>query len=200
MYRRTPDEGLGLRGSLAADVVRRGPNPAAVVPDHHRQFTASRPNQLWVSDFTYVRPREGFVYTAFVIDVLARRIVGWKVSTAMRIAFVLDALEQAIPSARRGRAAAIWSTTATAACKTSRCTTPNASPMPASLPRWAVEGTGTDNALAQSLIGLYKTEVIGRRDRWAGAEAVESATLRAGRLVQSSAALGPLASCLQLTT
>ena len=68
-----------------------------------RQFVATRPNQLWVSDFTYVATWGGFVYVAFVIDVFARRIVGWRVSASMRTAFVLDALEQAI-YARRGDA------------------------------------------------------------------------------------------------
>ncbi len=66
-----------------------------------RQFVATRPNQLWVSDFTYVATWGGFVYVAFVIDVFARRIVGWRVSVSMRTDFVLDALEQAI-YARRG--------------------------------------------------------------------------------------------------
>ena len=62
----------------------------------HRQFTATRPNQLWVADFTYVATWQGFVYVAFVIDVFARRIVGWRVSSSLRTDFVLDALEQAI--------------------------------------------------------------------------------------------------------
>ncbi|TYQ19618.1 UNVERIFIED_ORG: integrase-like protein [Zoogloea ramigera] len=62
----------------------------------HRQFKAQRPNQLWVSDFTYVSTWQGFVYVAFVIDVFARRIVGWRVSSSMRTDFVLDALEQAL--------------------------------------------------------------------------------------------------------
>ena len=67
--------------------------PAALVD---RQFVATRPNQLWVSDFTYVATWSGFVYVAFVVDVFARRIVGWRVSASMRTDFVLDALEQAI--------------------------------------------------------------------------------------------------------
>ena len=65
-----------------------------------RQFVATRPNQLWVSDFTYVATWSGFVYVAFVIDVLARRMVGWRVSASMRTDFVLDALEQAIYARR----------------------------------------------------------------------------------------------------
>ena len=69
------------------------PRPADLVD---RQFTATRPNQLWVSDFTYVAIWAGFVYVAFVVDVFARRIVGWRVSASLRTAFVLNALEQAI--------------------------------------------------------------------------------------------------------
>jgi transposase InsO family protein len=78
-------------------VVTTRADDTAVVPDLvDREFTATRPNELWVSDFTYVSTADGFVYTAFVIDVFARRIVGWKVSHAMRTDFVLDALEQAL--------------------------------------------------------------------------------------------------------
>jgi transposase InsO family protein len=81
------------------------PDRAAARPPDlvDRQFTATGPNQLWVSDFTYVATWRGFVYTAFVIDVFARRIVGWRVSSSLRTDFVLDALEQAI-SARCGHA------------------------------------------------------------------------------------------------
>ena len=83
----------GARGSRprSADAAAAGP-PDLV----ERQFTASRPNQLWVSDFTYVATWRGFVYVAFVIDVFARRIVGWRVSSSLQTDFVLDALEQAI--------------------------------------------------------------------------------------------------------
>ena len=88
----------GLRGVMRGKVVRttagetRTPCPLDRV---NRQFKAQRPNQLWVSDFTYVSTWQGFVYVAFVIDVFARRIVGWRVSSSMRTDFVLDALEQA---------------------------------------------------------------------------------------------------------
>ena len=90
---------LGLEG------VRRGKVVRTTVPDHavpcpldrvNRQFKADRPNQLWVSDFTYVSTWQGWLYVAFVIDVFARYIVGWRVSTSMRTDFVLDALEQAL--------------------------------------------------------------------------------------------------------
>ena len=89
----------GLAGARRGKVVRTTvPNPAAPCPRDHvnRQFVAQRPNQLWVSDFTYVSTWQGFVYVAFVIDVYARFIVGWRVSRNMQTDFVLDALEQAL--------------------------------------------------------------------------------------------------------
>jgi putative transposase len=90
---------LGLRGVMRGKVVRttisdgKAPCPLDKV---NRQFRAERPNQLWVSDFTYVSTWQGWQYVAFVIDVFARRIVGWRVSSSMRTDFVLDALEQAL--------------------------------------------------------------------------------------------------------
>ncbi|SFQ27426.1 HTH-like domain-containing protein [Variovorax sp. OK605] len=90
---------LGLRGVMRGKVVKttisdsRAPCPLDRV---NRQFRAQRPNQLWVSDFTYVSTWQGWLYVAFVIDVFARRIVGWRVSSSMRTDFVLDALEQAL--------------------------------------------------------------------------------------------------------
>ena len=97
---------MGLEGAvrgrawITTTPAGNGSRPADLVD---RQFVATRPNQLWVSDFTYVATWGGFTYVAFVIDVFARRIVGWRVSTSMRTDFVLDALEQAI-YARRGDA------------------------------------------------------------------------------------------------
>jgi putative transposase len=90
---------LGLRGVIRGKVVRTTvADTAAPCPRDrvNRQFTASRPNQLWVADFTYVSTWQGWLYVAFVIDVFARRIVGWRVSRSMQTAFVLDALEQAL--------------------------------------------------------------------------------------------------------
>ena len=101
---------LGLQG------VRRGKSVRTTVPDAavpcpldrvNRQFKADRPNQLWVSDFTYVSTWQGFVYVAFVIDVYARRIVGWRVARSMRTDFVLDALEQALYARRAERDGAL---------------------------------------------------------------------------------------------
>ena len=90
---------LGLRGVVRGKVVRTtvGDAKAACPQDLvSRQFSAQRPNRLWVSDFTYVSTWQGWLYVAFVIDVFSRRIVGWRVSTSMRTDFVLDALEQAL--------------------------------------------------------------------------------------------------------
>jgi len=96
---------MGLRGAVRgrawvittrADATRDRPGDLV-----ERRFEASRPNQLWVADFTYVATWRGFVYVAFVIDVFARRIVGWRVSASLRTDFVLDALEQAVYDRRR---------------------------------------------------------------------------------------------------
>ncbi len=90
---------LGLEGARRGKVVRTtmpDKNLPCPLDRVHRQFKADRPNQLWVSDFTYVSTWQGWLYVAFVIDVFARRIVGWRVSSTMRTNFVLDALEQAL--------------------------------------------------------------------------------------------------------
>jgi putative transposase len=96
----------GLRGVIRGKVVRTTiPDTAAPCPLDlvHRQFKADRPNQLWVSDFAYVSTWQGWQYVAFVIDVFARRIVGWRVSSSMHTDFVLDALEQALWARQPGR-------------------------------------------------------------------------------------------------
>ena len=90
---------LGLQGARRGNVIRTTVSDAAAprpLDRVNRQFKADRPNQLWVSDFTYVSTWQGWQYVAFVIDVYARRIVGWRVSSSMRTDFVLDALEQAL--------------------------------------------------------------------------------------------------------
>ncbi len=161
-----------------------GGRPADLVD---RQFVATRPNQFWVSDFTYVATWSGFVYVAFVIDVFARRIVGWRVSASMRTDFVLDALEQAI-YARSGDALtglvhhSDRGTQYLSMRYTDRLADAGIAPSVGS------QGDAFDNALAESVIGLYKTEVIRRRGPWRSLEAVEFATLDVGRLVQHAAA------------
>jgi len=141
-----------------------------------RQFVATRPNQLWVSDFTYVATWQGFVYVAFVIDVFARRIVGWRASSSPRTDLALDALEQAI-YARRG------ADTAGLVHHSDRGTQYLSIRYTDRLADAGIElsvgsrGDAYDNALAESVIGLFKTEVIRRLGPWRSLEAVEFATL-----------------------
>jgi putative transposase len=141
-----------------------------------RQFTATRPNQLWIADFTYVATWHGFVYVAFVIDVFARRIVGWRVSASLATDFVLDALEQAIYD-RRGAGVeelvhhSDRGTQYLAMRYTARLAEASIAPSVGS------RGDSYDNAMAESIIGLFKTEVIQRKGPWRHLEAVEFATL-----------------------
>jgi transposase InsO family protein len=141
-----------------------------------RQFRATRPNQLWVADFTYVATWRGFVYVALVIDVFARRIVGWRVSASLATDFVLDALEQAIYE-RRGEGVANLvhhsdrGTQYLSMRYTERLTEAGIAPSVGS------RGDSYDNALAESIIGLFKTEVIQRKGPWRHLEGVEFATL-----------------------
>lgn len=170
---------MGLRG------VTRERSVKTTIPDKakpcpldlvNRQFVAERPNQLWVSDFTYVATWRGFVYVAFVIDVYARRIVGWRAASSPRTDLVLDALEQAIwarlPDAvpglihhsdRGGQYLSIRYTERLGASEIK--------------PSVGSVGDSYDNALAETIIGLYKTEVIRRHGPWRNLEQVEFATL-----------------------
>ena len=139
-----------------------------------RQFQASRPNQLWVADFTYVATWAGFVYVAFVIDVFARRIVGWRVARSMRSELVLDALEQALWSRSATKGVVHHSDRGSQYLSIRYCerlAEAKAQPSVGSV------GDSYDNALAETIIGLYKTEVIHRRGPWRHLEAVEYATL-----------------------
>jgi putative transposase len=185
---------LGLRGVVRGGraIVTTRPDATAVVPDLvDRQFSATRPNQLWVSDFTYVPTADGFVYTAFVIDVFARRIVGWKVAHAMRTDLVLDALEQAIHQRRAAGAVDLVHHSDRGVQYVSMRYTERLADAGIA-PSVGSRGDSYDNALAESVIGLYKTEVIGRRDRWRGLEAVEFATLRWVDWFNHRRLLGPI--------
>jgi transposase InsO family protein len=139
-----------------------------------RQFQAERPNQLWVADFTYVATWMGVVFVAFVIDVFARRIVGWRVASSMRTDLVLDALEQALWS-RTGTEGLVHHSDRGVQYLSIRYTE--------RLAEAGVEssvgsvGDSYDNALAETVIGLFKTEVIRRRGPWRNIDAVEYATL-----------------------
>ncbi len=145
----------------------------------NRAFTATAPNQLWVADFTYVRTWAGFCYVAFIIDVFSRMIVGWKADTSMRADLVTDTLEMAVWS--RGRAGiadlsgVIHHTDAGSQYVSFALTERLAAlGMRASI---GTVGDAYDNALAESTIGLYKTELIRRRGPWRTLDDVEIATL-----------------------
>jgi putative transposase len=165
--------------------VRRGKSVRTTVPDTkaacprdhvNRQFKADRPNQLWVADFTYVSTWQGFVYVAFVVDVFARRIVGWRVSSSMQTDFVLDALEQALYARRRERDGDLVHHSDRGSQYVSiryseRLAEAGIEPSVGST------GDSYDNALAETINGLYKAEIIHRRGPWKTREAVELATL-----------------------
>jgi len=140
----------------------------------NRQFEANRPNQLWVADFTYVATWTGFVYVAFVIDVFARRIIGWRVARSMHAELVLNALEQAIWS-RSGIEGVVHHSDRGSQYLSIRYSERLAEA--GAQPSVGSVGDSYDNALAETIIGLYKTEVIHRRGPWRNLEAVEYATL-----------------------
>lgn len=140
----------------------------------NRDFTATRPNALWVADLTYVATWSGFVYIAFVIDVFSRAIVGWRASRSLRTDLALDALEQAIHMRRDIRDLVHHSDRGVQYLSiryTERLAEVGIEPSVGSI------GDSYDNALAESVIGLYKTEVIERRGPWRTFESVEFATL-----------------------
>lgn len=171
--------GMGLQGIVRGRKVRTTvPNPAMVCPlDHvNRQFRAPRPNALWVSDFTYVATWSGFVYVAFVIDAFARRIVGWRVSRTAHASFVLDALEQALHQRRPAQDDRLVhhsdrGSQYLALRYTDRLAAAGVQPSVGSV------GDAYDNALAETINGLFKAEVIHRRGPWRSLEPVEFATL-----------------------
>ena len=144
--------------------------------DHvNRQFKAPRPNVLWVSDFTYVATWVGFVYVAFVIDAYARRIVGWRVSRSAHAGFVLDALEQAIHDRKPVCGGIVHHSDRGVQYVSIKYTERLAEA--GLVPSVGSVGDSYDNALAETINGLYKAEVIHRRGPWRTLEAVEYATL-----------------------
>ena len=170
---------LGLQGARRGKTVRTtGPGRSVACPlDRvNRQFLADRPNQLWVSDFTYVSTWQGWLYVAFVVDVFARRIVGWRVSRAMTTDFVLDALEQALYARQpAGDDALIHHSDRGSQYLSIRYTERLAEAGVA--PSVGSKGDSYDNALAETINGLYKAELIHRRAPWKTRESVELATL-----------------------
>jgi len=170
---------MGLRGAVREKPVkttvsdRSAPCPLDKV---NRQFEAPRPNALWVSDFTYVATWQGFVYVAFVIDTFARRIVGWRASRTAHAGFVLDALEQALCERRPVHGGGLVhhsdrGVQYVSIKYTERLAKAGVEPSVGSV------GDSYDNALAETINGLYKAEVIWRRGPWRNFEAVEFATL-----------------------
>ena len=170
---------MGLAGAVRGRAVKTTiSNPAAPCPlDRvNRQFRAPAPNVLWVSDFTYVATWQGFAYVAFVIDVFARRIVGWRVSRSAHADFVLDALEQALCDRRPVRQGGLVHHSDRGAQYvsiryTERLAEAGIEPSVGSV------GDSYDNALAETINGLFKAELIHRRGPWRSADAVELATL-----------------------
>ncbi len=160
--------GRSCRTTIADNAAER---PADLV---QRQFVADRPNQLWVADITFVATWSGFAYVAFVTDVFARRIVGWRVARSMRTDLVLDALEQALWS-RRGTEGVIHHSDRGSQYLSIRYTERLAEAGVES----SVGSTGDsyDNALAETINGLYKTELIHKRGPWRTVDDVEYATL-----------------------
>jgi transposase InsO family protein len=173
-----------LMGSMGLHGVTRGKVVRTTVPDANapcpldrvnRHFKADRPNQLWVSDFTYVSTWQGWLYVAFVIDVYARRIVGWRVSKSMHTDFVLDALEQALYARQPDRDSLVHHSDRGSQYVSIRYTERLAE---AGIePSIGSRGDSYDNALAETINGLYKAELIHRRGPWKTREAVELATL-----------------------
>ena len=168
---------MGLAGAV------RGKKCRTTIPDEgadrpadlvKRNFTASRPNQLWVADLTYVATWLGFVYVAFVIDVFARMIVGWRVPNSLRSDLALDALEQAA-HARKDTGPLVHHSDRgsqyLSVRYTERLAEAGVEPSVGSV------GDSYDNAMAETVIGLYKTEVIHRRGPWRNLDSVEFATL-----------------------
>ena len=168
---------LGLEGAIRGKKFKttigddQATKPADLV---QRNFTATRPDQLWVADLTYVATWAGFVYVAFVVDAFSRRVVGWRVSRSLRTDLALDALEQAIWSRPDLQELVHHSDRG---CQylsiryTERLAEAGIEPSVGSV------GDSYDNALAETVIGLYKTEVIRKRGPWRTLEAVELATL-----------------------
>jgi len=170
---------MGLQGAVRGKPVRTtiGDKTAHCPLDRvNRQFQAPAPNMLRVSDFTYVATWQGFVYVAFVIDTFARRIVGWRVSRTAHAGFVLDALEQALHDRRPVRSGGLVHHSDRGSQYVSIKYTERLMEAGIESSVGSV-GDSYDNALAESINGLYKTEVIRRRGPWKSLEAVEFATL-----------------------
>ena len=170
--------GMGLRGAVRGRSFKTTTSresdarPRDLV---QRQFRATRPNQLWVADITYVATWSGFVYVAFVADVFSRRVVGWRASSSLRSDLALDALEQALHTRPQHHGVVHHSDRGTQYLSfrdTERLLQAGLEPSVGSA------GDSYDNALAESIIGLFKTELNRRRGPWRGLADIEFATLQ----------------------
>jgi putative transposase len=173
-----------LMKDIGIEGVIRGKTPRTTIPDKalpcpldrvNRQFHAPAPNVLWVSDFTYVATWQGFVYVAFVIDVFARRIVGWRVSRTANAGFVLEALEQALHQRKPAQDKLVHHSDRGSQYLSIKYTERLAEAKIA--PSVGSVGDSYDNAMAETINGLFKAEIIHRRGPWRSFEAVEYATL-----------------------
>ena len=169
---------LGLEG------VRRGKTRKTTTPDEaaprpadlvERDFTATRPNELWVADLTYVATWSGFIYVAFVVDVFSRFIVGWQASRSLRTDLALDALEMAIWSRKGDLDGLVHHSDRGSQYLSIRYTERLAEA--GAVTSVGSRGDSYDNALAETIFGLYKTELIRRRGPWKGIDDVEYSTL-----------------------
>jgi putative transposase len=169
---------MGLRGVVRGKAIRTTVSDTAApcpLDRVNRDFKAPRPNVLWVADFTYVATWTGFVHVAFVVDAFARRIVGWRVSRTATASFVLDALEQALHARRPVKGGLVHHSDRgvqyVSITYTERLAEAGIAPSVGSV------GDSYDNALAETVIGLFKTEVIRRLGPWRSLEAIEFAAL-----------------------
>ena len=185
---------LGIRGVVRGKrVVTTNPDTSLPCPDDkvNRLFKADRPNKLWVSDFTYVPTWSGTVYVAFVIDVFARRIVGWRVSTSMTTRFVLDALDQAIWQRKTLDNKSLVHHSDRGSQYLSIKYTERLAQAEIDLSVGTV-GDAYDNALAECVIGLFKTEVINQIGPWKSMREVEWETLKWVDWYNNRRLLGPI--------
>lgn len=185
---------MGLQGAIRGKPIKTTVSDKAApcpLDRVNRQFGAPCPNRLWLSDFTYVSTWSGFVYVAFVIDAFARRIVGWRVSRTAHAGFVLDALEQALHQRRPVQGGGLVhhsdrGSQYVSIKYTERLAEAGIEPSVGSV------GDSYDNALAETINGLYKAEVIHRRGPWRSFEAVEFATLEWVDWFNSRRIMGPI--------
>jgi len=188
-----------LMAELGLEGVRRGRKRRTTIPDTSavraadlvdRDFSATRPDQLWVADITYVATWSGFVYVAFVIDAFSRFIVGWQVSWSLRTDLALDALEMAIWRRKQAVAGLVHHSDRGTQYLSIRYTCRLAEV--GIVPSVGSVGDSYDNALAETIIGLYKTEVIRRRGPWRGIDDVEYGTLEWVDWFNHRRLLGPI--------